>query len=208
MRGGSIFGYLRQAYDFLKWSWMQNVLRYDRRRQRRVFRAVGDAAALSRTALRWNLRTVATAWSQWERLIRRGVARMGVPASSTGPVVVLATAAAFALLALPAVFLVRRLQRRHHEPDAPIAFYRTLLRLLARQGYRRAPAQTPLEFALEVAAAAPETREAVIRITIEYYRWRFGGRPPTPASHQRIREVLKTIAALSRTRKTGESRGA
>jgi len=197
MRGDSLLGYVRQSYEYLKWSWMQHVLQYDRRRQRRVLRVVSDAATLGRTALAWNRRTVGRAWTQWERIVRRAIARMGLPAPAGTGVTVFVTVVVALVIATPLVLAVRRLRRRRALPAAPVAFYQTLLRLLARWGFTRRPAQTPMEFADSVAAAEPERLRLVPWITQQYYHARFGGRPLADSARRAVRDALAQLAAVS-----------
>ena len=73
--------------------------------------------------------------------------------------------------------------------------YNEMLRLLARRGLRKAPGQTPLEFATsvpDVSLAVP-----VRELTGLYHAARFGGHSSDP---QRTSSLLERIQSLARSR--------
>jgi hypothetical protein len=80
-------------------------------------------------------------------------------------------------------------------PHAAALFYRRMLLLLERRGWRKSPAQTPLEFAASLAddgAAAP-----VAQLTALYQASRFGGRG---ADARTFAALLASLEAALRTR--------
>ena len=74
--------------------------------------------------------------------------------------------------------------------------YSEMLRLLARRGIRKTPAQTPLEFA----ASVPDVTLAgpVRELTAVYHAARFGGQPADP---RRASSLLSRIQSLVRPRR-------
>ena len=80
---------------------------------------------------------------------------------------------------------------RWHGDDA---FYRRLLKLLARRGLRKSPSQTPREFAREVARQAP--RAQGIESAIEaHYQVTYGRRPLSDRQRQQIASLIKSLRA-------------
>jgi hypothetical protein len=70
---------------------------------------------------------------------------------------------------------------------SPVQFYERMARALDARGLRRAPEQTPLEF-----ASTLDAPEAVL-LTRAYNRVRFGAHRLTPAEAARVEEWLKKI---------------
>ena len=72
-------------------------------------------------------------------------------------------------------FLTRRRRDRIPRDEAKLeetAYYERLVRLLTRRGFRKRPAQTPMEFANAVVCEDPEL-ESLLPITEMFYRGRF-----------------------------------
>ena len=91
------------------------------------------------------------------------------------------------------MFRHARLGKKANPEDATLAYLR-LLRILARSGFRKAPAQTPNEFARSV----PEPTGALVRdFTQLYLRTRFGR---LFDDLPRMSALLKEIPALRRTK--------
>ncbi|WP_082218300.1 transglutaminase TgpA family protein [Kamptonema formosum] len=69
--------------------------------------------------------------------------------------------------------------------------YQQMLGVLAAQGLRKHPAQTPLEYARESHRHAPPATAAVIdEISEAYVRWRYAGEP---VNHQQLRRRLREL---------------
>jgi hypothetical protein len=66
-------------------------------------------------------------------------------------------------------------------------------RLLARRGFRRAPAQTPREFSAAFEERRWPAATEVAEITDRFCRARYGAFPPTEADLRRIEEALWAI---------------
>jgi hypothetical protein len=114
----------------------------------------------------------------------------------------LLAAAVLAAGAAAAVWASRRRRRREASealgrPVRPgelrsLGFYAELLAALRARGFAKAPARTPLEFAEEVARAAPEIR-GVAEVTELLYRVRFRGDAPTAEELADARAVARAI---------------
>ncbi|PSB33604.1 transglutaminase TgpA family protein [Stenomitos frigidus] len=79
-------------------------------------------------------------------------------------------------------------------------FYQQMLTWLALQGFRKQPAQTPLEYAQQSYDAQPAARAAAIdEISQAYVRWRYGGSAPNLTQlKQRLRELKQRSASKTR----------
>jgi transglutaminase-like putative cysteine protease len=110
----------------------------------------------------------------------------------------------FALLLLIAAWGIARRWRRsaaeHHRRDGTLAdsHYQRILRLLARHGYHKHPAQTPREFARAVVRAGGESFARLRPITERIYRVRFGGVDLSP---NEVHVIDAFIADLKESRR-------
>ena len=88
--------------------------------------------------------------------------------------------------------------RRSGDLTAPLASleYREMLRLLERRGWKKAPPQTPLEFA--AAIPSPEISAPVAQLTELYQAARFGNHP---ARIEQMSSLLRSIRKLLRSGK-------
>ncbi|NEQ67866.1 MAG: DUF4129 domain-containing protein, partial [Symploca sp. SIO2D2] len=67
--------------------------------------------------------------------------------------------------------------------------YQQMLKVLSAKGYRKHPAQTPLEYAKTMGQKQPPTSAEVIdEISQAYVRWRYGGHKP---NIQQLRQRFK-----------------
>lgn len=84
----------------------------------------------------------------------------------------------------------RRLARMH-----PIErVYQLMLKILAGQGYRKHPAQTPLEYAQGAESFYPPEQAAVIsKISDAYVGWRYGGKA---ANFSELKSLLKRLTQV------------
>jgi hypothetical protein len=90
-----------------------------------------------------------------------------------------------------------RFRREGSLPPAIAAFeYKQMLKLLERRGWRKAPAQTPLEFAAAIPSA--DIAAPVVQLTELYQSARFGNRP---ADARAMTSLLASIKSLVRARK-------
>ncbi len=105
------------------------------------------------------------------------------------------------LFGVLALLLARRRIRGRRRAGEPVrgsdsrleSTYAALLHALSRLGYRKAPAQTPLEFAIEVQSRGGEALNPVRAVIELVYRERFGGIAPTPAELASIDAFLRHL---------------
>ncbi len=189
-------GLLAQARKYaeaLELLWMQYVIGYDKHEQRSlVTSARGQLAGLRRTlaAKFESLKTILGNWfsggasdggghSAWLKIIALSL--------------ILPLVAGFVWLARRIWRLgLRRglnLRRREREGRSVIEFYERLTKVLAARGLRRAPDQTPLEF-----AAATRLDEALL-ITRAYNRVRYGEHQLSQTEAAEIETWLKRMEA-------------
>jgi transglutaminase-like putative cysteine protease len=165
-------GKYAEAFELL---WFQYVVGYDRQEQRTL------ATSLHNQATRYQY-TVAKAVDRLQRL------SSPLWQQPVWALVLLALLAAIALLLIRFKrFGWRGLKIRTRPVDSArsaIEFYERLTRLLIRKGFKRAPDQTPLEF-----ATSAGLNEAVI-ITGAYNRVRFGAEQLSTAELSQIEALL------------------
>jgi hypothetical protein len=165
-------GKYAEAFELL---WFQYVVGYDRQEQRTL------ATSLHNQATRYQY-TVAKAVDRLQRL------SSPLWQQPVWALVLLALLAAIALLLIRFKrFGWRGLKIRTRPVDSArsaIEFYERLTRLLIRKGFKRAPDQTPLEF-----ATSAGLNEAVI-ITGAYNRVRFGAEQLSAAELSQIEALL------------------
>ncbi|MGH7369976.1 MAG: transglutaminase TgpA family protein, partial [Candidatus Methylomirabilaceae bacterium] len=75
-----------------------------------------------------------------------------------------------------------------------LQFYRRLLALLARRGFRKEPGVTPLEFAAGVEAHGHPDLAGVSRVVDLYYRVRYARRPLEEPERRHIDDVIRRLA--------------
>jgi len=87
-------------------------------------------------------------------------------------------------------------QREGPRGESPrFPFYDRLLGVLARYGYRRRPAETPMEFARAVAGARERELIEVVRLTKVFCAMRYGR---MAVSRERVVELVGRVAAVER----------
>src|SRR5215475_1344142 len=156
--------------DAVRMRWYRYVVNGSLRDQ------VNVAASMHRGAAEW--RTSFLGWRDWAR--------------SLPPAAVAAAAGAIVLLAWVLQRYAPKTAGRAGPATVP-RFYLRALRLLARRGLRRAPAETAREFAQRVEAQAPGAATALARLTAVYERCRFGAIGPSP---EETAVVEASLAAL------------
>jgi hypothetical protein len=174
--------------------WIQYVVDYDRQEQQqlatRLRERVGD---LQRGGFRLFEGLIATVSGWWGGTPTVGGAVTRTSLASAAPYALFASALGLALFAVArrrgfrlraAIKTLRGAGRRG---QSPVAFYERMTRSLAARGLRRAPDQTPLEF-----AATLDAPEALL-VTRAYNRVRFGARALSGAETARVEEWLRKI---------------
>jgi hypothetical protein len=180
--------------DALREFWREWVVNYDFAHQTNL--AISATARSRRTAER------ARQWwrEQYAWMVDR--ARRVHAATAASPQRTGSVAVCFAALMLVLGNLGRLRREWHHHrlklrperaPDAAAAmWYGCMIRILARQGYRKKPAQTPAEFVTTI--EIDSLRRSVAAFTAHYERARFGD---SAADARRLPELLKNIQSPS-----------
>ena len=156
--------------DAVRMRWYRYVVNWSLRDQ------VSVAAAMHRGAAGWRAGLVN--WREWARGLSPAAA-----AAAAGVIVV-------------AVWLFRSRAPGASGRVLPAAvprFYIQALRLLARRGLRRGPAETAREFARRVEAQVPGMAAALARLTAVYERCRFGAGAPTAEEAAAVEAALAAL---------------
>ena len=165
--------------EALELIWLQYVVGYDKQEQRALATSLHNQLFVYRRSVV----QIVFAVRSWIAAHSRALVFVGV-------------ALAVVLLAWFAALRVRQfgwrrglsLSPRQIKTDAsPVVFYERLLALLARQGVKRDPSLTPLEFASNL------DFEAALAITRAYNRVRYGGQT---LSTNELREIESGLAQL------------
>lgn len=118
----------------------------------------------------------------------------------------LITAGIFAVWALLNGLRSLIFRARLQQLPAMESLYQQMLHTLSHQGFRKAAAQTPLEYAHSMRHASPERADAVDDISRAYVQWRYGRHQPDLASlRQRLRSLNPRYLKTSRTAKQDQN---
>jgi hypothetical protein len=160
--------------DALRMRWYRYVINWSLKDQ------VGVAVSVQRGAAEW--RGSLLGWADLARRLPRGALGAGLGVS-----IVLAWV------------LWRRSPSRIERARTPAVprFYARALRLLARRGVRRGPAETAREFSRRVEATAPAAAPAFARLTAAYERCRFGAGALAPEEVAALEVSLAALRARS-----------
>jgi len=182
----------RHYYDAFDLWWDEWVINYDESHWERTLRGVGSTAR-SAWDLRWWLRRMRrqTAADLNQTLESLADSPYALPVGVGIVLLVMLALRGRALYdAAHAAWLLRRSPGRVLSVAEATLVYQHLLRDLRRRGYRKAPAQTPLEFA--VALPPAELAGAVEEFTRAYNRVRFGN---DRDASSRLLELLAHVRA-------------
>ncbi len=145
--------------------------------------------------LRFGADSLNNAWNQWvlgfdREAQRKLLERLGLRVSHWRDLLAPLAAAVALVLLVSALFILRR--ERGPGPDPAAAAYARFCHKMARRGLVRRPDESPGDFARRVAAAEPELKREVERITALYQACRYGARPG-PESLRRLREAVRRL---------------
>ena len=189
--GGS-WSRLALYMDAAREAWREWVINYDFSHQMRLSAQLSNETGSVQSRLRvWVTRkykNLVHRVQSWQR----GLARLS-PEQMVMACILLGI-----LLALPftprawrSLQRTRALRNPHRAPRTSASFwYLRLLKKLARQGFRKAPEDTPVEFAASI--GDPEIREDVVVFTHHYQRARFDASVPDA---ERLPELYEEITA-------------
>jgi hypothetical protein len=182
---------VRRYLEALRMFYIDYVLAYDRQRQQILARDFGRVAARYQTSAETYIYSYRERLREWVINQAFWLYIVTQDHEFLQSLAVLLGLAGFLLLALVSYALWRLVQRkpqllferwwlgwltpllrwslRRDECQSAVLFYNEMVALLSRAGYRRAPYQTPLEFALATGF------EEVLTITHAYNQARYGG---------------------------------
>jgi len=187
-------GFLGKYAEALEMFWIQYVVDYDRQEQQQLATRFRDRTGdLQRGGFRLIEGVIATASGWWRGAPTIGGAVVRPPLVNAAPYALLAGSFGLALVLFARRrgfrfrAVIKSLRGAGRRRQSPVAFYERMTRALASQGLRRAPDQTPLEFASTL--DAPEA----LLITRAYNRVRYGARQLSPAETVRVEEWLQKI---------------
>ena len=193
-----MFSRLSMYWDWFQYSWNEWIINYDFSHQLSLARDVRSSS------LSWTQR-IARDYRRERRRAINSIKLMQARVSSSP--YALPGALVFLLLlliyfrgrAMGGFLAVRWKLRAHREstlpPELATFEYHQMLRLLARRGWRKSPAQTPLEFAASI--RVPEFAGPVAELTHLYQSARFGA---APADARRVSSLLAALKSLRRAR--------
>ncbi|MFQ5777367.1 MAG: DUF3488 and DUF4129 domain-containing transglutaminase family protein [Terriglobia bacterium] len=170
--------------------WDEWVVNYDFLHQRQLARNARTALGWARASRHWFRQTrrslTARLHNFGDRLLSSPYA---VPGAILLALILLSAARGQALVtALRARWLLRRGGAQSLRADHAAVLYQRLVAILRRKGYRKRPAQTPLEFAASLPPA--ELASNVEEFTHVYNRLRFGHVASAPG---RLAELLHAV---------------
>lgn len=182
--------YLEAAEMF----WLQYVVAYDNQEQRTLAQNVRDGFLTSQDAAEKFVAGWQKTIEEWWENVKGA---RGAQASLqtilwtaliilASIVVIIASYFGFRRLSLRRILQFLRLSKISDETRV-VEFYERLTKALAKKGVRRAPSQTPLEFAVAVDSAE------ALKITESYNRVRFGANSLTDAEAAEIERYLLKI---------------
>jgi transglutaminase-like putative cysteine protease len=207
-RNAGILGTLKHAFDYLEYTWANNVIAYDRGRRDNVVQNV--ETQLTTTAITTSDALIkARAWLNE----RQRALEYWLFASErwTGTYYILRALTALMLLSLLGAigwFLYERSRLRRRAVrigigDLPpgeklrlarqLGFYDDLLRLLEKHGIARAAHLTPLEFSESLSFLPAQAYDAIRRLTRVFYKIRYGGLNLATAHQRRLGAILTRL---------------
>jgi hypothetical protein len=199
--GGGLAAWLRHRREAMEMFWLEHVVGFDANKQFSVASAAHRWVSSLFSAYRWDISSQWGDWaSKWSRKTESRKEWEGAsakrpqeaPQSETSSNTWLWTFSAVALI-LAAAFSWRRYGRswrrnaRQDSAAGAVAFYQETLRALERAGYKRAPHQTPGEYAEQL------RMPAVTEITTIYQQVRFGDRALGDDEIARVSLLLRDV---------------
>ncbi|MGH9753079.1 MAG: transglutaminase TgpA family protein [Blastocatellia bacterium] len=199
--GGGLAAWLRHRREAMEMFWLEHVVGFDANKQFSVASAAGRWVSSLFSAYKWDITSQWVGWiSKWSRKTESPKERNSAPGErprETQPPAMsahtLALAFSVVALILAAAFSWRRYGRswrrnaRRDNAAGAVAFYQETLRALERAGYKRAPHQTPAEYAKQL------RMPAVVEITGLYQQSRFGDRPLNDDEIARVSYLLREL---------------
>jgi hypothetical protein len=199
--GGGLAAWLRHHREAMEMFWLEHVVGFDTNKQFSVASAAQRWFSSFLSAFRWDITSQWFDWaSTWSRKVEQRKERNGEPGERSQEALpsamsahTLALAFSVVALAVAAAFSWRRYGRswrrnaRQDGAAGAVAFYQETLRALERAGYKRAPHQTPAEYAEQL------RMPAVTEITTIYQQVRFGAQTLGDDEIARVDLLLREV---------------
>ncbi len=195
-----LFSRARQLFDFLEYTWQDNVVAYDNNTRDNLLQSF--ETTMTNTAIQ-SSRTM-SGWGDWFDAARF----YGMSAKLLGAFIGLMLAGVVVAIGW-FVWERWRLMRRARRIGlgtlpAPmqmklvrqLGFYDVLIQMLQRRGIVRPDHLTPREFSQTLTFLPPEAFETINRLTGIYYRVRFGEAELDGSQHSRLLEVVDRLGVL------------
>jgi hypothetical protein len=205
---GGLWRTVKHAFDFLEYTWANNVIAYDRSRRDNMVQNMENR--LTQTAI--NSTDNVVRWRMWlndkQRDLREWLFSQDRWYSSYQLLSFLTVFMILALLFAVGWFVFERWRLRMRAVrigiDAlpaseklrlarQLGFYDDLLRLLERHGIERSAHLTPLEFSESLSFLPAQAYDAIRRLTRMFYKIRYGGAQLAPAHQRRLALTLNRL---------------
>ncbi|MGC2263492.1 MAG: DUF3488 and transglutaminase-like domain-containing protein [Candidatus Acidiferrales bacterium] len=196
---GGLFSRVGMYWDWFQFSWNEWIINYDFTHQLSLARGVRQSSVSWSEGIsnyyHEKRRRAVDFLKLWQA--RVSASPYALPGALIFLLVLLIYYRGRALGGFVAIRWRLRARREGQLPPELAAFeYRQMLRLLERRGWRKSPAQTPLEFAASI--RVPEFAGPVAELTQLYQSARFGSQP---ADARRVSSLLRAIKDLRLTRR-------
>jgi len=186
---------LAQVWDFLGHIWYINVIGFDRDIQQGLYLRIRTKA----TAIAQDIWSAISAARGLARAASDSLVSIGFPAWVLVAIFIGVMALAFWAISrlLGRLWRFLRPSRREAGPPGPaVGFYKELLSILDRYGFRKRPSCTPRSFAEQLVALEGENLSLVRHLTEEFYLVRFGGRELASAEARRLSAAVKEVGRI------------
>ncbi len=196
---------IRHFFDFLEYTYAENVVAYDNDNRENLIAAVEGGMARTAIGSGNRLRDFEDWLNRWwNRTTMSDYAdRFGGPIGAAVLAIAIAAVMVFTARWAWQRILLRRRAARIGIDSLPtveqlrlarqLGFYDDLVRLLARRQLTRRPHQTPLEFSRSLLVLPTETYDTVRRLTALYYRVRYGSANLSPGQQRSLANVIQRL---------------
>jgi len=199
LAAGGAFGPMDRWIDYVRTTWINYVVQYDREQQsallertRRASRGLREAMGSTFSTIGALLKSILHVLTDAKRLTTlEGVLTLAGALGFSTTIVLTMRWLLIKLVRWMREALRRRRVRRLGR--AHIAFYQELERTLTKKGFVRSSDTTPREFIDQVAERMHGIRDALEELTDAFYRVRFGEGTLDPAQENRFRSVIESV---------------
>jgi protein-glutamine gamma-glutamyltransferase len=196
-RAATLWERVKHMFDFLEYTWANSVVAYDNSSRQSLIDTVDRKFSDSATGTQSTMQRL----SDWLTTMDQHLSAMRLVPALTG-FLVFAVVASLAWIIFDKWRLRRRARRigldtLSHADQVRLAkqlgFYDDLIQLLERHEIHRPTHLTPLEFSETVTFLPNEVFDAIRRLTLIFYRIRYGEAELSPDQRRRLGNVLARI---------------